>query len=134
MTATALDRARVIPRRHCVALSSKVRCVLGGGEYGEQGEKIGKRGTQGSRLGLCISGFLIRFFLLRFLLRSLFLVPCFVFLHISFFLSKILLVSFVIFSGASCSTSFVLILLSTFTFTFHFVGACCVFFKQSVMY
>ena len=86
------------------------------------GEKIGKRGIAGAGLGLWGSWFLIRFFLHCYLLRSLFLVPCFVFLHISFFLSKIVLVSFVIFSGASCFTSFVLILLSSFMFTFHLLA------------
>ena len=84
-------------------------------------------GTVRSGLGLCISGCLLCFFLLFYLLRSLFLVPCFVFLHISFFLSKIVLVSFVIFSGVSCFTSFVLILLSSFMFTFHLLVPVVVF-------
>ena len=104
---------------------------LGGGGWGA-GEKIGKTRIQGLRLGLWGSGFLIRFFLLFYLLRSLFLVPCFVFLHISFFLSKIVIVSFVIFSGATCSTLFVLILLSSFMFTFH-VLVPLVFFNNNII-
>ena len=49
------------------------------------GGKIGKTRIQGLGLRVWGSGFLIRFFLLRFLLRSPFLVVCFVFLFSSFF-------------------------------------------------